>query len=81
MGVKSLCRYYNQYAAADEQAQGFCKELIHLEENLAKGRYTVDGKSIIGICTMDLSKPLTLTIHEEDDTVMEEIREFVVKGR
>lgn len=30
---------------------------------------------------MDLSKPLTLTIHEEDDTVMEEIREFVVKGR
>jgi hypothetical protein len=36
MGVKSLCRYYNQYAAADEQAQGFCKELIHLEENLAK---------------------------------------------
>lgn len=36
MGVKSLCRYYNQYAAADAQAQGFCKELIHLEENLAK---------------------------------------------
>ena len=36
MGVKSLCRYYNQYAAADKQAQGFCKELIHLEENLAK---------------------------------------------
>ena len=47
----------------------------------AKGRYIVDGKSIIGVCTMDLSTPLTLTIHEEDDTVMEEIREFVVKGR
>ena len=31
-----LCRYYNQYAAADKQAQGFRKELIHLEENLAK---------------------------------------------
>ena len=30
---------------------------------------------------MDLSKPLTLTIHEEDDNVMEEIREFVVKAR
>ena len=26
----------NSNAAADEQAQGFCKELIHLEENLAK---------------------------------------------
>ena len=36
MGVKSLCRYYNQYAAADKQVRGFCKELIHLEENLAK---------------------------------------------
>ena len=56
------------------------KKLCHILSG-HKGRYIVDGKSIIGVCTMDLSKPLTLTIHEEDDTVMEEIREFVVKGR
>ena len=68
---------------APEKAKKLCHILSGHKGafDLAKGRYTVDGKSIIGVCTMDLSKPLTLTIHEEDDTVMEEIREFVVKGR
>lgn len=68
---------------APEKAKKLCHILSGHKGafDLAKGRYIVDGKSIIGVCTMDLSKPLTLTIHEEDDTVMEEIREFVVKGR
>ena len=34
MGVKSLSRYLNQYAAADEQSKGLCKRLITLEETL-----------------------------------------------
>ena len=39
--------------------------------DLAKGSYTVDGKSILGICTMDLSAPLTLTIYgEEEDGII-----------
>lgn len=68
---------------APEKAKKLCHILSGHKGafDLAKGRYIVDGKSVIGVCTMDLSKPLTLTIHEEDDTVMEEIREFVVKGR
>lgn len=36
MGVKSLSRYLNQYAAADEAAKDITKRLISLEENLAK---------------------------------------------
>ena len=36
MGVKSLSRYLNQYAAADESAKDIAKRLISLEENLAK---------------------------------------------
>lgn len=35
MGVKSLSRYLNQYAAADETAKDITKRLIHLEERLA----------------------------------------------
>lgn len=35
MGVKSLSRYLNQYAAADEKSKTICKKLIGLEENLA----------------------------------------------
>ena len=35
MGVKSLSKYLNQYAAADEVSKDICKRLIKLEENLA----------------------------------------------
>ena len=35
MGVKSLSRYLNQYAAADETSKDIAKALIRLEENLA----------------------------------------------
>ncbi len=35
MGVKSLNRYLNQYAAASEQAKDITKRLINLEEQLA----------------------------------------------
>ncbi|MBQ8858442.1 MAG: hypothetical protein IJ012_01465 [Clostridia bacterium] len=36
MGVKSLSRYLNQYAAADEFSKDITKRLISLEEQLAK---------------------------------------------
>ena len=35
MGVKSLSRYLNQYAAADETSKDICKRLIRLEEELS----------------------------------------------
>lgn len=65
---------------APEKAQKLCSILSRYYGpfDLAKGSYTVDGKSILGICTMDLSEPLTLSIYDETEPVMEEIREFVV---
>jgi len=36
MGVKSLSRYLNQYAAADETSKDIAKRLIALEETLGK---------------------------------------------
>ena len=36
MGVKSLSKYLNQYAAADENAKDVCKKLIAMEEQLGK---------------------------------------------
>ena len=35
MGVKTLSRYLNQYAAADEVSKDIAKRLIHLEESMA----------------------------------------------
>lgn len=66
---------------APEKAERFCNILSHYYGpfDLAKGSYSVDGKSILGICTMDLSEPLTLSIYNEKEPVIDEIREFVVK--
>ena len=43
------------------------------------GRYIIDAKSILGIFSVDLSKPLTLRIeHEENwESVREVLQEFV----
>ena len=37
MGVKSLSRYLNEYAAADEISKDICKKLIKIEEQLSVG--------------------------------------------
>lgn len=36
MGVKSLCKYQNQYSAASHESKAICKKLIALEEDLCK---------------------------------------------
>ena len=36
MGIKSLCRYLNQYKAADEQSKDITKRLVNLEEQLVR---------------------------------------------
>ena len=37
MGIKSLCKYLNQYKAADERSKDFAKRLINLEERQIEG--------------------------------------------
>ena len=47
--------------------------------DLASGRYAVDAKSIMGIFSLDLSKPIQLTAHTDDaDKFFTEISEFIV---
>lgn len=40
--------------------------------DLVSGRYVIDAKSIMGIFSLDLSKPIDLTIHAEG-TNLEEV--------
>ena len=35
--------------------------------DLVSGRYVIDAKSIMGIFSLDLSKPIDLNIHSTDD--------------
>ena len=44
-------------------------------ENSKDGRYVIDAKSIMGIFSLDLSKPIDLNIHADDN--VEEIMEML----
>lgn len=53
----------------------FTSEVAKFESDidLIKGRYVIDAKSTIGIFTLDLSVPVDVLIHSENE---EEIRRF-----
>lgn len=42
---------------------------------LHSGKYAVDAKSIMGVFSLDLSKPLVLEIEFDDETTVSEARE------
>ena len=50
------------------------------EMDLRAGRHVVDAKSILGIFSLDLSKPITLEIYSDDcGDLLEEVSPFLVK--
>jgi len=47
------------------------------EIDLVSGKYTVDGKSIMGIFSLDLLKPIELIVHSDAaDALMAEVEQF-----
>ncbi|NLD45958.1 MAG: HPr family phosphocarrier protein [Clostridiaceae bacterium] len=47
--------------------------------DLTSGRYVVDAKSIMGIFSLDLSKPIRVDIHSDDcEKFCEEIKNIVI---
>ena len=55
--------------------KNFSSEVGKFESDidLVKGRYIIDAKSTIGIFTLDLSAPVDVVIHSNDE---DEIRRF-----
>ncbi len=50
------------------------------EMDLRAGRHVVDAKSILGIFSLDLSKPITLEIYNDEcDDLLKEIDSFIVR--
>lgn len=49
--------------------------------DLVSGRYIIDAKSIMGIFSLDLSKPITLNIHADKDLdqIMETLKPYIVE--
>ena len=50
--------------------------------DLESGRYKVDGKSLLGIFSLDLRQPIIMTIHNEEnaDELIAKMDSFVVKA-
>ena len=50
------------------------------EFDLISGRFVIDAKSIMGIFSLDLSKPITLKIYnDDDDQILESLKPFIVE--
>ena len=52
--------------------------------DLVSGRYVIDAKSIMGIFSLDLAKPIDLNIHAEGEAleeVLESFKTFISSNR
>lgn len=54
---------------------------FNAEFDLVSGRYVIDAKSIMGIFSLDISKPIDLNIHTEDETedIMAAIKPYLTE--
>ena len=51
----------------------------NFDVDLASGRYVVDAKSIMGIFSLDLSKPIRVEVHDDEcGNFCDEIKNFMV---
>lgn len=51
-----------------------------MDIDLCSGRYVVDAKSIMGIFSLDLLKPIEMTIYSDDcDDLLKAIDRFIIK--
>ncbi|MBE5732335.1 MAG: HPr family phosphocarrier protein [Clostridiales bacterium] len=48
--------------------------------DLRSGRFLIDAKSLLGIFSLDLSKPLVLEIHNDNcDELLNDLKPFIIK--
>ena len=60
-----------------DKVKSFVNDITKFDSDfdLVSGRYVIDAKSIMGIFSLDLSKPIDLNIHADDN--VEEIMEML----
>ena len=65
-----------------DKVKGFVNDIsrFNTDFDLISVRYVIDAKSIMGIFSLDLSKPIELTIHESDeiDEILKVLQPYVV---
>ena len=65
-----------------DKVKSFVNDLTKYDEDfdLVSGRYVIDAKSIMGIFSLDLSKPIDLNIHSESgvDEILETLAPYII---
>lgn len=67
-----------------DKVKSFVNDLakFDVDFDLVSGRYVIDAKSIMGIFSLDLSKPIDLNIHAEGtnlDNVLEVLNPYIIQ--
>lgn len=55
--------------------------LMAVDIDVISGRYTVDAKSILGLCSLDLDKPVAVRVYgdaSDGETFRERVRALIV---
>ena len=64
-----------------DKVKAFVNEITKFDNDfdLVSGRYVIDAKSIMGIFSLDLSKPIELNIHSESnvDEILEALTPYI----
>ena len=65
-----------------DKVKAFVNEITKFDNDfdLVSGRYVIDAKSIMGIFSLELSKPIELNIHSESnvDEILEALTPYIV---
>ena len=66
-----------------EKVKSFVNDItkFDVDFDLVSGRYVIDAKSIMGIFSLDLSKPIDLSIHADDelDSILNVPKPYIVE--
>lgn len=65
-----------------DKVKSFVNEITKFDSDfdLISGRYVIDAKSIMGIFSLDLSKPIELTIHNDNaDSILATLAPYIVQ--
>ena len=66
-----------------DKVKSFVNEIKKYENDfdLVSGRYVIDAKSIMGIFSLDLSKPIDLNIHADGDVdaILAALDPYIIK--
>ena len=69
------------YLGTIERVKDFVNAVTRLDcdVDIVSGRYVIDAKSIMGIFSLDLSKPIDLNIHADDnvDEIMAMLKPYL----